>query len=118
MEALTDVLKSLNLAPALYGTALVLGILLRAARASFARIGTGATYLFGVGLGMLGAVLEAASGDPWQATLRTGLALAAVVLLEQKALQMLADKFGWGMDNQWVKEKPATPTEGGTDANP
>lgn len=117
MEAITEVLKSLNLAPALYGTALVLAVLLRYARASIPWMGSPQKYLTGIGLGLLGGLLEAASGDAWQATVKTGLSLAACVVVGEKALEELA-KTGklpaWlcPPDNHFVK-KPEAPTEGG-----
>lgn len=104
MEEILEILKSLNLAPGLYGTAIILAILLRFARGMVPGVGTPQTYYVALGLGAAGAVLEMAQGDAWREIVKTGLSLAAVVLVLQKVLQMAAEKLPWlPTDGQWVK---------------
>jgi hypothetical protein len=104
MEGLKEILSQLNLNPALYGLAVVLAILLRYLRGMVSGIGNPQTYFAAVLLGALGAILEMTQGDSWREVVKTGLSLAAVVLLMQRALQAAAEKVAWlPQDNEWVK---------------
>ena len=110
MEEIQEVLRQLNLAPSLYGTAIVLAILLRFGRGMIPGFGNPQTYLTAVGLGAVGAILETVEGDGWRDVTKTGLALTAVVLLLQRVLQALAEKVSWlPSDGQWVKSNKEGP---------
>jgi hypothetical protein len=103
MEQFNALLAAFGLSVATGGTALALAVLLRYARGMVPHVGSGITYLSAICAGTLGAVLEAASGQPWQATTKTALAMTCVVLLAQKGLEALAAVVPWlPKDNEWT----------------
>lgn len=103
MEQILEVLKAFGLTPALAGTALALAVLLRYARGMLHWVTSEWTYVLAVLLGVGGSLMEAAAGQPWQATAKTATALACVVLLSQKALEKAAEVVPWlPKDNEWA----------------
>ena len=105
MDQILEVLKAFGLNPELAGTALVLAVLLRYARGMFHWVTSEWTYVLAVLLGIAGSLIEAASGQPWQATAKTATALACTVLISQKLLEKAAGIVPWlPLDNEWTKK--------------
>jgi len=103
MDQLTEVLKAFGLTPALGVTALVLAVLLRYARGMLHWVTSEWTYALAILLGVGGAMFEASTGQPWQATAKTATALACVVLVSQKLLEKAAEIAPWlPKDNEWA----------------
>lgn len=100
----TELFKLIGLDAALWGTAIVLAIILRLARGMIHWVGDRWTFGVAVGLALLGAFLKKAHGDSWQVVGLNSLGLLAAVLLLQFALQVAAEKIGWiPKDNEWLK---------------
>jgi hypothetical protein len=103
MQQIEEVLRAFGLTPAMGITALVLAVLLRYARGMLHWVTSEWTYILAILLGVGGSFLEAAQGQPWQATAKTATALACVVLLSQKALEKAAEVVPWlPKDNEWT----------------
>jgi hypothetical protein len=103
MEQFNAILAAFGLTPALAGTALALAILLRYARGMLHWVTSEWTYVLAMLLGVVGALIETASGQPWQATTKTALALTCIVLIGQKLLETGAQYFAWlPKDNEWT----------------
>jgi hypothetical protein len=90
MEQILEVLRAFGLNPATAGTAVGLAIMLRYGRGMLRWLNSEWTYVAALLLGALGAMLEAVSGQPWQATTKTGLAMFCVVMVLQKVLEKAA----------------------------
>lgn len=108
MEGIQDVFAAIPLDAALYGTALVLAILLRLGRASYEWLNGPHTYAAGIIMGLGGAALKLAANRPIADVVEQGLALAAVVLLFERLLRAGGGKLGLPKDNEWVKSQEKT----------
>lgn len=109
MDGFLEVLTAFGLTPALGATALALAVLLRYARGMLKWVTSEWTYALAILLGVAGAIIEATSGQPWQATAKTASALTCVVLVGQKALEKAAEFFPFlPRDNEWV-DRGSTP---------
>jgi hypothetical protein len=111
MEQVVQLLALFGLDPALAGTALALGVILRYARGTLHWMTSELTYLAALLLGAFGAWLRMAEGQPLRETAGTATALACVVLIMQKLLELLAAKVGFlPKDGEWtVTNKGGTP---------
>lgn len=98
----------------LYGTAVVLALGLRFARAYWQWCDDAHTLGSGLLLGLGGAALFLTmTPRPWQAVVLQGISLSVVVLLGERVLRAQAGKFGLPHDNEWVDD-PKPPQGGGS----
>jgi len=113
MELVNEALAGLGIPPVLVGTAVLLGIVLRFARAGVWWFGSGWMYVYALGLGILGGIVHAMKEKQasYDAVL-TCLAMVAATLIVQRALQWAADsgKFPFlPRDNEWAKKPEEQP---------
>lgn len=105
MEQFNALLALFGLNIATAGTAIGLAVLLRFARGMVPKIGSATTYLAAIGLGLVGAWIEAAQGQPPQMLAKTALGLTCVVLIGQKVVEGAAQFVPFiPKDNEWIKK--------------
>lgn len=105
-----ELLQHFGLDAGLYGTAVVLAIGLRFARAYWRWCDDPHTLGVGALLGLGGAGLFLTmTPRPWQAVVLQGLSLSVVVLLGERMLRAQAGKFGLPHDNEWADDHQPPP---------
>ncbi len=110
MEQFVDIAKTIGLSPESLGIGLVLALLLRYARGSFVRSGSGWMYVVAIGAGALGAYLRAVEEQTLRNLVSNALTMTAFVLIMQRVLQQAAKTVPWlPQDNEWVGK----PTDNG-----
>lgn len=105
LTAVTDLLKNFGLDAGLYGTAVVLGLLLRYCRASWVFFDDPHTLAAGVAFGLVGAALVLTlEHRAWQTVVLQGLTLGVAVLIVERTLRAMGGKIpALPADNAWVR---------------
>jgi hypothetical protein len=105
LSVLQDIIKAAGLDVALYGTAGVLALALRFARAYWRWADDPHTLALAVGLGLVGAALVlTVEHRAWQIVVMQGISLSVVVLVGERVLRSQAGKFGLPADNEWTDD--------------
>lgn len=104
IDQIAQVMTALGLPPAQAASGFVLAILLRYGRGMLHWLNSELTYVAAIAFGIIGAILDS-NGADWKPVVREALALAALVLLLQKVLEVAAKNVAWlPQDNEWGKK--------------